>query len=50
MAFPFFKGERVRHHLYGKGIIISFGHGCATVKFANGIHTTVGTENLTLDN
>jgi len=49
MAFPFFKGERVRHNLYGRGIILSFGYRCATVQFMNGIHLTVGTDNLTLD-
>lgn len=48
MAFPFVKGDKVRHHHYGLGIIFSCGYMCADVRFANGLQTTVVTENLTL--
>jgi hypothetical protein len=50
MAFPFVPGDRVRHHIYGKGVILSLGYKCATVRFLNGIHSTVTSENLTVDN
>jgi len=50
MAFPFVKGDRVQHLFYGRGTIISFGYKCATVRFTQGIETTVLSENLTLDN
>ena len=49
MAFPFVKGDRVRHHHYGRGVILSCGYMCADVRFINGLQTTIVTENLSLD-
>jgi hypothetical protein len=50
MAFPFVKGDRVRHHVFGRGVILSCGYRCATVRFVNGVETSITTENLTVDN
>lgn len=44
----FFKGDRVRHHLYGVGTILSLGYRQATVRFGNGIQLDVTTDNIRL--
>ena len=40
------KGDTVRHHLYGVGCVVDIGYCQATVRFLNGIHTTITTANL----
>lgn len=49
MGFPFVKGDRVRHHIFGRGVILSLGHRCATVRFVVGIETSITTDNLELE-
>jgi hypothetical protein len=44
----FFKGDRVRHALYGVGTILSLGYRQASVRFGNGLELDVTTDNLKL--
>ena len=44
----FLKGDRVRHDLYGTGIVLSLGYRQARVRFGNGLELDVTTDNLKL--
>ena len=39
-------GDTVRHHLYGVGRVVGIGYRQATVRFHNGIHSSITTDNL----
>lgn len=47
--FPFMLNDKVRHHLYGIGTIVSIGHRQASVRFRNGIICDITTDNLVLE-